>query len=460
MKGTFNIILGSLLMFIASTGLLASCDKGSGTPDWEWDDDNSGVNTNAGKPRYLWIDAAANFPDFANNVENITRDLTIAKNTGFTDVIVDVRPTTGDVLFTTDAVDQVKYLGAWLSTGYTKVERTATWDYLRAFIDEGHKLGLKVHAGFNTFVGGNTTSLGSQGVVFRDNIKKSWTTDLNLPGGITSIMTSDKNAKFFNPVRPEVQNYILDMLDDLAAYQDLDGIVLDRCRFDGYESDFSAYTKSKFEEYIGKSVTNFPADIIPAGTEVGKIATPYPTYYKQWLEFRVKTLHDFVVKAKARVKSVNPDIKFGVYVGGWYSSYYDVGVNWASPKYNTSGTYAWASTAYKDFGYADHLDFLLIGAYAAANKVYGTTEWTMQGFCSRAKAVTMGDVPISGGPDGNYFYPNSVPAGIDVATAISSSVDACINAGDGYFFFDMIHLKQNNQWQYVKMGIDAATVKK
>ena len=39
-----------------------------------------------------------------------------------------------------------------------------------------------------------------------------------------------------------------------------------------------------------------------------------------------------MVKARKAVKKVNPDLKFGVYVGGWYSSYYDVGVNWASPR--------------------------------------------------------------------------------------------------------------------------------
>lgn len=459
MKDTLRFITTALFLVIITGCGLSSCDKKPTTPDWEWDDTTT-TNPNDKKPRYLWVDAAANFPDFANSVENITRDLTIAKNTGFTDIIVDVRPTTGDVLFTTDMVDQVAYLGAWVNGTYTRINRTATFDYLRAFIDEGHKLGLKIHAGFNTMVGGNTSSLGSQGVVFRDNVKKLWATDLNTTGGIVNIMNTSNNAKFFNPVRPEVQNYLISILEDLAAYQDLDGIVLDRCRFDGYESDFSSYTKTKFEEYIGSTVTNFPASVIPPGTEVGKIATPYPTYYKQWLEFRVKTIHDFIVKAKSKVKSVNPDIKFAVYVGGWYSTYYDVGVNWASPKYNTSGTYGWATSNYKEFGYADHLDFMLIGAYAAANRVYGSSEWTMQGFCTKAKAVTMGDVPVSGGPDGNSFYPSAVPAGTDVALAISNSVDACINAGDGYFFFDMIHLKQNNQWQFVKNGIDAAIAKK
>lgn len=457
MKKRFLSLLSLLILPAVLINVLSACSKPYTPPEWEWEDDKV---SNSDKPKYIWVDAAANFPDFANNRENITRDLTIAKNAGFTHIIVDVRPTTGDVLFNTDVVGQVQYLGAWTSAGYTKIERTATWDYLQAFIDEGHKLGLKVYAAINTFVGGNTTSLGSQGVVFRDDVKKGWTTDLNLPGGIKNIMQADKNAKFFNPVRDEVQEYICQILEDLAAYQNLDGIVLDRGRFDSFESDFSPYTKSKFESWLGQSVTNFPGDIIPPGTEVGKLPSPLPVHFKKWLEFRVKVIHDFMVKAKARVKAVNPNVKFGVYVGGWYSSYYDVGVNWASPKYNTSSKYSWASTSYQSYGYADHMEFMLIGAYAAANKVYGSTEWTMQGFTLKAKEVTMNDVKIAGGPDGNFFYPNQVPSGTDVGTAIANSVDACINAGDGYFFFDMIHLKANNQWQFVKNGIDAANAKK
>lgn len=106
-------------------------------------------------------------------------------------------------------------------------------------------------------------------------------------------MQADKNAKFFNPVRTEVQDYICDILEDLAAYQDLDGIFLDRGRFDGFESDFSTYTKQN-EAYIGATVTSFPNDIIPPGTKVGQLPNPLPKYFKQWLEFRVKTIHDFI----------------------------------------------------------------------------------------------------------------------------------------------------------------------
>lgn len=458
MKNRFVHLIALLFVCLPIIPVLSSCGGDeNNTPEWEWEDEKDNVD----KPRFIWIDAAANFPDFANSKENILRDLTLAKNAGFTDVVVDIRPTTGDVLFKTNVVDQVKWLGAWLPGGYTKVERTATWDYLQAFIDAGHSLGLKVHAGFNTMVGGNTTSIGSEGVLFRDASKREWATQLLTTSGIVNTLDQGgTGAKFFNPAHDEVQNYLCDLLADLAAYKDLDGIFLDRGRFDDLDSDFSAYSKKKFENYLGYSVKNFPTDVMTAGTKAGSLPTTLPTYFKQWLEFRVKVIHDFMQKAHDRVKAVNKDISFGVYVGGWYSSYYGVGVNWASPSYNTAGTYsAWATSKYKDYGYADMMDIILIGAYAGPTRVYGTNEWTIQGFCLKAKEKIKGDALVIGGPDvGNGDW--ATASATVVNQAITESVDAAINASDGYFLFDMIHLKQKNQWIYVKNGIDAAISKK
>lgn len=446
------------LLVLSTSAILSSCGKND-DPDYEWEWGNE--TNNADKPRFIWVDAAANFPDFANSKENILRDLTLAKNAGFTDVVVDVRPTSGDVLFATDVVDQVKWLGAWLPAGYTKIERTATWDYLQAFIDAGHSLGLKIHAGYNTFSGANNNSLGPQGVLFRETAKREWATQLLTSAGIINTLDQgDGGAKFFNPVNTDVQDYICDMLEDLAAYNDLDGIILDRGRFDDLDSDFSTYSKKKFEEYLGYSVANFPKDVMTVGTKAGTLPSPMPVYFKQWLEFRVKVIHDFMEKARNRVKTKNSKVQFGVYVGGWYSTYYGVGVNWASPDYNTAGTYSsWATTKYKDYGYADHMDIILIGAYASPTSVYGTNEWTIQGFCSKAVDKIKGDAKVVGGPDvGNGAWATSSDAVIN--TAITQSVDAAINACDGYFLFDMIHLKKKDQWQYVKLGIDNAIATK
>ena len=454
MENKFNHYICFLLISIFVVSIATSCGKSDDNHyEWEWDDDENPGSIE--KPRFIWIDAAANFPDFANSKENILRDLTLAKNAGFTDVVVDIRPTNGDVLFTTDVGDQVEWLGAWLPSGYTKIERTANWDYLQEFIDAGHGLGLKVHAGFNTFVGGNTSSLGSDGLLFRDASKKEWATQLLTPSGIVNALDQTTfGSTFFNPVNTDVQNYLFGLLEDLAAYNGLDGIFLDRGRFDDLDSDFSMYTKNKFEEYLGYSIVNFPADIMPPGTKAGTLPSPLPVYFKQWLEFRAKVIHDFMEKARTRVKAINKDIQFGVYVGGWYSTYYGVGVNWASPAYNTASAYpAWATAKYKDYGYADHMDLMLIGAYASPTRVYGTTEWTIQGFCTKAMDKIKGDATVIGGPDvGNGEWATSSDAVVN--QAITQSVDAAINACDGYFLFDMIHLKQKNQWEYVKKGID------
>ena len=399
----------------------------------------------ATKPRYIWIDAGANFVEFADSKENIARDLQKAYDAGFTDVVVDVRNTLGDVLFKTDVVDQVTKLPTWDGGSYHYHERTATWDYLQAFIDAGHEIGLKVHAGINTFVGGCSYSygLGELGLVFRDETKRDWVTTLYLDNDgdgtkelLNALDVASYSEKFLNPANDEVQEFLLDLLRDLAKY-DVDGIFLDRCRYIDAYSDFSDISKTKFEEYLDSTISDFPQSI-------------ETTYQKQWWAFRAKVIHDFIVKAREAVKSVNSNIQFGTYVGAWYSSYYEVGVNWASPDYDATEDYSsWANEDWNNYGYADHLDFMLLGAYAAPGDVYGDSEWTCQGFCQLAKEKLMGDVKFAGGPDvGNIGDYQKGGQG----EAVTKTVDACMSSSDGYFLFDMVHVRNYDYWDAIKDG--------
>ena len=440
----------------------AACSSDTPTPEYQFPEP---PKENVEKPRYIWIDAAANFPDFANSKENIARDLKLAKEAGFTDIVVDVRPSSGDILYKSSVpgVDEVRWLGAWVNGKFSRVDRTATWDYLQAFIEESRKLELKVHAGFNTMVGGESDGLGPQGILYRDPTKKSWATSENLATGITNTLDNGGGTKFFNPANEEVHTYLCDLLKDLAKY-DLDGIILDRGRYGGMKSDFSELTRKKFESYLGNvKLSNYPEDILPKGASMQQVMAmkTYPPYFTKWLEFRAKMIYDFMSKARTAVKSVNSNIQFGVYVGGWYSTYYEVGVNWASNRYNSSTTYGWATAKYKDYGYAALMDQMLIGAYASPLSVYGSGEWTMQGFARQAKNKIMNSCPVvAAGPDvGNWDYDNKATQQQE-NQAIVQSVKACMDECDGYFLFDMIHLKLANQWQYAKEGIDIAMDKK
>lgn len=466
-----NAIISTLLLLaMASSG----CVKGVSTiPEWPWtdppepeqpvtpdppgdepgDEPDPGGEPEGAKPRYVWIDAAANFFYFANDRGRIASDLKKVRDSGFSDVIVDVRPTSGTVLFKSGTAPETRRLASWVTGTYRFVERTADFDYLQAFIEEGHALGLRVNAAINTFVGGykGIYGLANEGPLYAGLMPASWASVVNTGDGLKSYLDySQGGAIFLNPSDDRVQEYILALIGELATYE-LDGIILDRCRFDdsGLGSDFSESSRAKFEIYLGRTVDNWPSEVFPPGTE--SLPGRLSDVQKKWMSFRAKTIHDFVERAAATVHEVNGRIRFGVYVGAWYSSYYTSGVNWASPDYDARKSYPWALPDYKDYGFADHCDHMMLGCYAGAASVYGNSEWTMQGFAKRA-ADLIGDAALfAAGPDvGN-------PAGFENGgrqDVIPKTVDACINAADGYFCFDLCHIRKYDYWDAFRKGFD------
>lgn len=456
-------------LLILSLAAFAACDDSDNGYIWpdDWKDPvqtpdpepepepepEPGPEVKEAKARLVWIDAAANFKDYANSEKKIAEDMARLKETGFTGVIVEVRPTTAGVLFKSDVEGPVTRVDAWVSGAYKWIERTASFDYLQAFIDAGKEVGLDVYAAINTMVGGKQCpyGLGSNGPLFDGSAKKEWATVINTADGLVSCMDMAEGTKFLNPANDEVVKYLLGILEDLAAY-DVKGIILDRCRYDDFElqSDFSEVSRKKFEDYIGEELKNWPSDVFAPGAE--QLSSPVTKMQVKWMEFRAKSIHDFIEKASERVHSVNPDIRFGAYVGAWYTSYYYSGVNWASPKYNAKNAYGWATAEYTQYGYADHCDIMIIGAYASTKSIYGTSEWTMQGFCNRAKTIFAGDVPFIGGPDiGNSTGFTDGKQG----HLMPDIVDACINTStEGMFFFDLIHIKMYDYWDDIKKAFD------
>lgn len=434
--------------------LLCACDKTPEPVDDNQPDTDPVIQDDdkpQGKPRSVWIDASANFYFYANDKARIANDLQLIADCGFTDVIVDVRPTEGTVLWKSAIAPEARRLAAWVNGGYHFVEREATWDYLQAFIDAGHAAGLKVNAAINTFVGGygGYYGLESEGPIFSGEIPAQWATMDNTADGLkSSFYEGVQGTVFLNPANDDVQNYILSLLKELAAYN-IDGIVLDRCRYDdtGLQSEYSDISKEKFFAYLGHTPAAWPifaagATSLPAGLADDQ---------KAWLTFRVKTIHDFIEKAADAVHEVNNNVRFGVYVGAWYSSYYTSGVNWASPKYLTHNKYKWANSEYHNYGFADHCDFMFLGCYAASKSIYGSGEWTMQGFAKQGKDLLMGDTVFSGGPDiGN---PEGWQNG-GKSAYIPKTVDAIINEADGYFVFDLCHIRMFDYWNPFKKAFN------
>ena len=169
-------------------------------------------------------------------------------------------------------------------------------------------------------------------------------------------------------------------------------------------------------------------------------------YYGKWLLYRASVIHDFVEKARAAVKATKPSVKFGVYVGAWYTTYYSVGVNWASNEYDPFNDQAvrfdWAYPGYKETGYAEELEFLMTGNYftqirlsenpATANLTYHW--WSIEGSLNGIKYVTKNKMPLYGSIDlGNVDWPSQ--------QRISEAMKYILNnTSGGIMLFDVVHV--------------------
>lgn len=454
-----------LAFILACFSLLAACSS-EDPHNYKWRDawndpstpedpeDPSGPETPEiqGKPRYVWVDAAANFQYYANDAAYIAEDCQRIADMGFTDIIVDVRPTSGDVFFQSSVAPPCTKVAAWVNGKYKFVERTATFDYLATFIQAGHAAGLRVNAAINTMVGGYHSSIGDVGMLYDHPELREYCSVDNLSGGLTNAMDDPETGpRFLDPANPKVQEFLLTLLGELAAYEGLDGIVLDRCRYDDNDLD-AGYTdaaKAAFTVYLGQEPTKWP--VMRQGQTY--VSSNPSQLERDWLTFRCKIIHDFVALAAEMIHNVNPDVRFGVYVGAWFSEYYRSGVNWTSSQYNLKkeeSSYKWVSSNYQKTGFADLLDFIFLGAYAGTNGVHGSTEWTMEGFAKLGAKRLCGDVPFAAGPDignGSGFENGHQEA------LIPDIVQTMLKNADGLFIFDLCHIRMFDYWDAFKEGI-------
>jgi uncharacterized lipoprotein YddW (UPF0748 family) len=405
----------------------------------------------AAKPRLVWIEVGANFNYYANDADMIAADCKRLADGGYTHVVVEVRPTSGDVLFKSTVAPELKMEALWRDGGLRYVPREADFDYLQAFIDAGHAAGLKVLAGVNMMVGGFRCDAGCHGMLYDHPEKRDWAAvDYTSEGLINHLDDSTTvGGRFMDPANGEVQEFLLAMLRDLAAYSDLDGVVLDRCRYDDYALDagYTAAARRAFAEYLGYEPERWPVI-----EEPGHIFLDWEPdeLENRWLTFRCKVIHDFVGRAVDTMHEVNPDLQVGVYVGAWFSEYYRSGVNWTSPDYPIASeeeTYRWATEEYQKSGFADLVDFMILGAYCPADNLYGTEEKTMQGFASLGRKRLCGEVSFYCGPDiGNQ--PGFQGGGR--AALLPEIAKVMDTEADGFFLFDLCYVRAFDYWDALR----------
>ena len=385
-------------------------------------------------PVILWIEASANFSRLgtADKMTNVFQKIA---DMGVKGIVVDVKSISGLVSYNSSIAEQLK---TW--NGYTQAP---SFDYLQNVITEAKKKGLKVFASMSVFGEGYNNEGIRVGKVFNDPAFSEIQSQVMTVSGEVKKITDIYSYGMLNPIQPKAQEYELSLIKELVTNYNIDGFVLDYCRYYDINADFSDYSLTKFKEWAGLSAIN-STDIVQSwktsnGAVIPNVVGPQ---YKKWLEFRAQTIHDFVSKAHTAVKTINPKMAFCSYSGAWYDSYYYVGVNWASNKYDPSanGFSSWATSTYKNTGYAELLDMFMTGNYTST--LTGSGWWTVQGQIDGAKTVLQ---------NANIHY-GAIDIGNTSWSDLKNMQDAItmiLKQTKGIMLFDLVHIDDpaNNQFK-------------
>lgn len=256
---------------------------------------------------------------------------------------------------------------------------------------------------------------------------------------------SETVAAFMNPANPTSREYELKIVDEIVSNYDVDGIVFDRMRYAGLQSDFSELSRQKFEEYLGRPLDRFPADIYSFDPNPSRSLVWGP-YFKQWLEWRAKNILSWLDEASRLVHTKRPAAKIGVYVGSWYKTYYTVGVNWASDEFAPG--YDWMSPAYNTTGYAHLLDWVATGCYhpiatrEQAKNAGLDDSYTVQAAAELANQA-IGDMAFHYAGVYALDYKGSPEAFLE-------AIQAARQYSQGVMLFDLSHIEEYGWWNVLE----------
>jgi len=161
-------------------------------------------------------------------------------------------------------------------------------DLLARFIAKAHQNGIKVKAWipqFQDHIAANKHPLWRM-IACEKNTCKPY---------------NKEGAHFLNPLHPQVQQYELNIIKEIAERYDFDAIVLDWIRFDDYAMDLSKHTRKRFQKRYG-----FDPLTIDFHTENAK--------RRLWEEFRNEAIAAYIHRVKESLTKIKPRLPLGVFV--------------------------------------------------------------------------------------------------------------------------------------------------
>ncbi len=356
-------------------------------------------NLSEDKHVFLWVEQGPNARRFQTS-DSIYDMLVQAKDAGVTAVALDVKGVEGFASYQKNDLTNRPYVSEM--TAPARSGSNPDLDLLEEFIRHGHELGLEVHAALNVFAEGSIAH--NEFAVLDEHLDWEEQVYRHEDGGdILRLRESEYGRSgalvaFVNPANEDVRDYQLRSFEEVIKNYDVDGVLLDRGRYDNYFADFSDESKRQFEEFLhkrGKELENWPADIF---TYDGASRIDGPLI-NEWYTYRAQVIKTFTEEVRGLVDQYNVQenraVELSAYVGSWYETYYLNGVNWASPNFEYDPRLQFPQEelydeAYYETGYTDQLDFLMIGTYQR-------TAAEINRYITLGNILTNGEIPLYAG---------------------------------------------------------------
>ena len=185
---------------------------------------------------------------------------------------------------------------------------TKGWDPLKASVKLAHERGIELHAWVWTFAAANQrhNQILNQPIDYLGPVLSrhpNWAIS-DRKGNVFDFGSQYRKA-FLDPANPEVQRYLLALLDEIVTQYDVDGIHLDYIRYPFQDPNrdrtfgYSDISRSQFKQITGVD----PIEISPS----------HPLW-SQWTAYRLRQVDNFVATASERLKQKRADLTLSVAV--------------------------------------------------------------------------------------------------------------------------------------------------
>jgi uncharacterized lipoprotein YddW (UPF0748 family) len=179
---------------------------------------------------------------------------------------------------------------------------TKGWDPLKAAVKLAHERGMELHAWVWIFAAANQRHneiLGLPSDYLGPVLSRNPDWAITQKNGSPFDFSQGYKKAFFDPANPQVQQYLLSLLEEIVINYDVDGVQFDYIRYPFQapnKQEITGYSKSSrwlFKEMSGVD----PIDIKPGDS-----------LWNQWVAFRIRQVDSFVATSSARLKQRKPNL--------------------------------------------------------------------------------------------------------------------------------------------------------